>query len=167
MIIQRLASSLATGPFSCGVEALDAYLKKQASQDARRNVSSVFVGLENTSGRIIGYYTLSAATIDFSGLPPNEGKRLPRYPQVPAVRPGRLAVDLKFQGRNIGSLLLLDALKRRCASEIAWAFFLVEAKNERVCAFYKRFHFATFSDNVLAMWMKRKQAETITVDLDA
>lgn len=162
MIIREFGPGLETGSFSCGDPKLDDYLKKQAAQDKRRGYASVFAAIENAdSPRVIGFYTLSAASIDFSRLPIAEASRLPRYPQVPAVRLGRLAVDHAFQGRKLGSFMLLDALRRSCASEIAWAFFLVEAKNDRARAFYEKFYFTSFADNNLAMWLKRKQAERL------
>lgn len=62
-------------------------------------------------------------------------------------------------------LCVLDALKRSCASEIAWTFFLVEVKNECARAFYEEFYFNSFIEDHPAMWIKRKQTELITRDL--
>jgi bifunctional DNA-binding transcriptional regulator/antitoxin component of YhaV-PrlF toxin-antitoxin module len=45
-------------------------------------------------------------------LPPEEAKRLPRYPTLPAVRIGRLAVDQHFQKRGLGAALLADGAFR-------------------------------------------------------
>ena len=39
-------------------------------------------------------------------LPESLSKRLPRYPSVPVARVGRLAIDLPFQGRKLGAVLL-------------------------------------------------------------
>ena len=41
--------------FDSGVRELDEYLKTQASQDVKRNLSSVFI-LGDETGHIIGYY---------------------------------------------------------------------------------------------------------------
>lgn len=163
MIVRRFVSSMDCSRFSCGAAALDDYLKKRAGQDMRRGCASVFAAFEDgAAARVIGFYTLSAASIDFSLLPPDECRHLPRYPQVPAVRLGRLAVDRDFQGKSFGKMLLLDAIRRCCMSEIAWAFFLVEAKDEKAAAFYEKFYFTSLADNRLAMWLKRKQAQKIT-----
>lgn len=152
--------------FSCGAHELDSWLKKQAGKDARRGYASVFVASpDDDPKRIIGFYALSAASISLSRLSLEEAKKLPRYPDIPAVRLGRLAVDQAFQGKNIGKLLLMDAIRRATASEVAWAIFLVEAKNAKARAFYKRFYFSSFFDNDLAMWLKRKQAERIAAIL--
>ena len=128
--------------FSCGVEALDRYLQKQAGQDASKHVAAVFV-ITPDGEFIAGFYTLSAHVISLSDLPDNVAKRLPRYPNVPATLLGRLAVCEDFRGRNIGELLLLDAFKRALANsrEVASAVLAVDAKDERAREFYLRHDF--------------------------
>ena len=86
---------------------------------------------------------------------------MPRYPAVPAIRLGRLAVASTLQGQHIGSLLVLDALRRSCSNELAWAIFLVDAKEERSVTFYEKFLFKRFAQRPLSLWMHRKQAERI------
>jgi len=128
--------------FSCGVEALDRYLQRQAGQDATKHVAAVFV-LTPDGENIAGFYTLSAHIISLADLPVNVAKKLPRYPNVPATLLGRLAVSKSFRGRNIGQLLLLDAFKRVLAStrEVASAVIAVDAKDERAREFYLRHDF--------------------------
>ena len=74
---------------------------------------------------------------------------------------GRLAVARSIQNQRIGSLLLFDALKRACANEIAWAVFLVEAKNERSAVFYEKFRFRRFHHAPHSLWITRKEAESL------
>ncbi len=75
--------------FNSGSEPLNKYLREQVSQDVHRRVAACFVA--TTDGkRIAGYYTLASASMLLSELPPGTGKKLPRYPTVPAVRMGRL-----------------------------------------------------------------------------
>lgn len=148
--------------FSCGVPELDAYLRHQAGQDAARGFASVIVATEeNTPSTIIGYYTLSAASIPLTLLPEAIRGKMPRYRNVPAVLLGRLAVAQTMQGRHTGSLLLFDALKRACDNTLAWAVFLVEAKNDRAAAFYEKFCFKHFYQTPNCLWLTRKQAERL------
>lgn len=149
--------------FACGDASLDAYLQRQAGQDMKRGFATVIVARNNTEpDSIVGYYTLSTASIVLDALPDSVARKMPRYPSVPAVRLGRLAVAADCQGQHIGSLLLLDALRRACANELAWAIFLVDAKNDRVATFYERFLFQRFMHSPLSLWMHRKQAEALT-----
>ena len=76
------------------------------TQDIRRRVANCFVA---ATGYVAAYYTLSATSVPLADLPPEDAKRLPRYPTVPAVRIGRLAVDRRFQRRGLGEAMLADA----------------------------------------------------------
>ena len=101
--------------FSCGAVPLDDYLRRQANQDVKRHVAACFVAIHASTGRLAGYYTLSACHLYLNDLPPEWQRKLPKYPTVPAVRLGRLAIDLGFQGRNLGAALLANAAKRAYA----------------------------------------------------
>ncbi|HFP2037577.1 TPA: GNAT family N-acetyltransferase, partial [Escherichia coli] len=48
--------------FLCGSDALDRYIKEHVTQDIRRRIAACFVAVDNDH-HIIGYYTLSAASI--------------------------------------------------------------------------------------------------------
>ncbi len=97
--------------FQSGSLALDQYFQMQVGQDIRRRVASCFVAL-TPQERIAGFYTLSSASVPLLELPPELSRRLPRYPTVPVVRLGRLAIDRDFQGNGLGGALLWDALRR-------------------------------------------------------
>lgn len=129
--------------FACGETALDDYLQRHASQDIKRGVARVFVAsLADQPQQIVGYYTLSAASVAAQTLPEARRKKLPRYP-VPVALLGRLAVSQQAQGAGLGGVLLADACKRVAAASqtLAVAAIVVDAKNERAAAFYKHFGF--------------------------
>jgi len=148
--------------FFCGNPELDAYLHRQASQDVARAFATVVLAraMDNPA-TIIGYYAFSAASVPLVSLPRELSKKMPRYRNVPAILLGRLAVALPVQGQRIGSLLLFAALRRACAGEIAWALFLVDAKNERAAVFYEKFRFLRFCHAPYSLWVTRKQAESL------
>jgi ribosomal protein S18 acetylase RimI-like enzyme len=126
--------------FNSGSTPLDAYFRERVTQDIRRNVTACFVAL-SAEGRIAGYYTLASASVFLSDLPTEVARKLPRYPSVPAVRMGRLAVDLAFRGQGLGAALLADGLTRVIRSEIAAYALVVDAKDENAAAFYRRHNF--------------------------
>lgn len=144
--------------FSCGVPALDDYLKKRAGQDARRRVAAPFVACERDSARIAGYYTLSALSIDAGALPAEMTRKLPRYPDIPATLIGRLAVDESWQGQGVGQFLLVDALYRSLlqASQIAAHAVVVDAKDASADRFYERFGFLRFPDHEGRLFLPMK-----------
>ncbi len=126
--------------FHCGTPPLDRYLREQVTQDIRRRVAACFVALTDDD-RIAGYYTLASASLLLADLPASTAKKLPRYPTVPAVRMGRLAVDLAFKGQGLGGALLADALVRAASSEIAAYALTVDAKDEQAATFYRHHSF--------------------------
>lgn len=133
--------------FSCGEPALDDYLRRRATQDVRRGVARAFVAVDQATGALAGYYTLSAASFSREHLPEALAKRLPHYP-VPAAILGRLAVDQTHQGRGLGELLLADAIKRvlRASEVLAVHAIVVDAKNDRAKGFYERYGVRAFID---------------------
>lgn len=165
LLFRLLPAGIARGNFSCGDKALDAYWRTQAGQEQKRGFATVVIASDaETPDRVIGFYTLAAASVLLTDIPEAEARRMPRYPAVPAIRLGRLAADAAFQGQHVGSLLVLDALRRSCCNELAWAIFLVDAKEEQTVAFYEKFLFRRFAQRPLSLWMHRKQAERI-IDL--
>jgi ribosomal protein S18 acetylase RimI-like enzyme len=132
-------------PFACGEETLDRYFQAQVTQDIRRHLANCFVAVEVATGTIAAFYTIAAASIAVHDLPPEVTKRLPRYPTLPAVRIGRLAVDLRFRGRKLGAALLSDAALRSLSAVGAASFtLLVDAKTDAAVAFYEHHGFVRF-----------------------
>lgn len=138
--------------FDSGSAALDHYFRQQVSQDIRRRVTACFVAL-TPEARIAGFYTLASASLLLADLPPSLRKKLPRYPTVPAVRMGRLAVDRAYRGQGLGGALLADALARTLRAEIAAYALVVDAKDETAAAFYRHHGFLRLSDSELTLFL--------------
>ncbi len=129
--------------FSCGKKALDDYLKRQAGQDGRKNLARLFILPGEEANVIAGYYSLSSLSMNLADLPEDMARKLPRYPDLPGALIGRLAVDRRYQGRGLGEVLLLDALKRIAilGGEIAVHSVVVEPIDEQAATFYRKFGF--------------------------
>jgi GNAT superfamily N-acetyltransferase len=139
--------------FHCGEDALDRYFQTQVTQDIRRRIANCFVAVEAVTSHVAAYYTISAASIRLVDLPPEETKRLPRYPTVPAVRIGRLAVDRRFQGRGLGGALLADAASRTMKADAA--------------AFYQRFGFRVLASHPRTLFLPLATAQKVFLQKDA
>ncbi len=130
--------------FSCGKDFLDNYFWKQAKQDVNRKLSACFVLVDNETKKISGYYTLSSSSIPGNLIPVSFKKKLPKsYLSIPAILLGRLAIDKGFQGKGIGKILLIDAL-RRCydTTESIGAFaVIVDPLDQDAERFYKKYGF--------------------------
>jgi GNAT superfamily N-acetyltransferase len=143
-IVEPLAPSHDRTEFTCGVDALDRYFLLQVGQNVRRRDTACFVAREIATGRIAGYYTLSAGGILLAELPTPLARRLARYPSVPVARLGRLAVALAYHGLKLGGVLLWDAIARATRSEIAVYALVVDAKDEQPENFYRHHGFVAF-----------------------
>src|SRR5260370_19151289 len=138
-VIEPLGPKHDRASFSCGVEILDAYLKKQAGQELKKRVAVTFVlARDGTTGA--GYYTLSQYSVQLDEIPAAVAKKLPKYPMVPATLLGRLAVSSAFRGQGHGAALLMDALYRTLqhSPAVASPSVIVHAKDTSAFAFYKK-----------------------------
>ena len=141
-VIQPLGPTHDRNTFSCGIESLDNYLRKQAAQDFKKHAAVPFV-LTPDGRTIAGYYTLSQFAVRLENLPADVARKLPKYPVVPATLLGRLAVATAFRGRGHGETLLMDALYRilQHSRVVASAGVVVDAIDAAAVAFYKKYGF--------------------------
>lgn len=146
LVFETLGSQHRIVDFACGNDVLAHYLTRQASQDVRRRTATVVVAHDSGRDAVAGYYTISAYGIALSGLPPELQKRLPRYPVVPSVLIGRLAVDIRYQGQGLGGLLLVDAISRAADLDVAVWGVVVDAIDASAASFYERFGFISLKD---------------------
>ena len=140
MIIRSLAPGDDRSTFRSGNIDLDRFFQRFAGQNQFRHyVGVTYVAVDGES--ILGFVTVTAASIEVSSLSPAARKRLPVYP-VPVLRLARLAVDESAQGQGIGSLLLryVFLLAHEMSRRIGCVGVVVDAKSEAV-PFYERFGF--------------------------
>jgi GNAT superfamily N-acetyltransferase len=158
--VERPSDKHDRSSFSCGVEALDRYLREHAGQDQRRRLSTTFVLVDGANGALAGFYSLAASAVEPSSLPEQMAKRLPRRP-LPVTLIGRLAVDLGYRGRALGLQLLADALIRAVVAsrDIGAMAVIVDAKDETARAFYERHGFQPFADDPLRLFMPMADVE--------
>ena len=157
--IEALTSQHDRSTFDCGSEPLNRYFRQQVTQDARRRVTACFVAVEQGREVLASYYTVASSSVPLTDLPEEVTKKLPRYPSVPAVRMGRLAVDQQFRGKGLGAAMLADALQRSVKAEIAAYTLVVDAKDEQAAAFYRHHGFLAFNDNQLALFLPLATAQ--------
>jgi GNAT superfamily N-acetyltransferase len=158
--VERLSDAHDQSVFSCGNDALDRYLREQAGQDQRRHLSTTFVLIDIANGELVGFYSLAASAVNPGSLPGAIAKRLPRRP-LPVTLLGRLAVDLRYRGRKLGSRLLADALIRAelGSRDIGVMAVIVDAKDDTARAFYERHGFRQFVDEPLRLFIPIADAE--------
>jgi GNAT superfamily N-acetyltransferase len=139
--------------FDCGDADLNVYLHRYARQNHESGGAKCFVATPaDAPTHVLGFYTLSPASLDYSRTPAVAKKGLGRY-DVPGFRLGRLAVDNSVQGRGLGGALLLRAA-RRClivAQEVGGVALLIDAKNDRVAQWYAGYGAISLLDAPLSL----------------
>ncbi|MGI4859122.1 MAG: GNAT family N-acetyltransferase [Janthinobacterium lividum] len=160
--VVTLNSDIERSQFDSGSAPLDRYFRTQVSQDVRRRVAACFVAVTD-AGRVAGFYTLASTSVLLADLPSAIAKKLPRYPSVPAISMGRLAVDQYFKGKGLGGALLADALSRAVCAEIAAYALVVDAKDGIAACFYNHHGFITFPSNPLKLFLPLATARSAIV----
>ena len=127
--------------FDCGNDDLKRFLQRHALSNQRNQSARTYVALRGET-RVVGFYTLAAASAEFDVVPPRLAKGLARHP-IPLTLLARLGVDSTEQGAGLGAGLLKDAFKRFLQAQaiIAARALVVQAKDERARAFYQHFGF--------------------------
>jgi predicted GNAT family N-acyltransferase len=147
--IEILNSLFNKKDFSCGKEMLDNYLRTQAGQDVKRKLCVVFVLVDGTT--IKGYYTLSNSSVSAEFMPNAVKKKMPgSYKTLPVTLLGRLAVDIHFKGQGLGTILLIDALKRSfdvANKSLGSIGVIVDPLDDDATAFYQKFGFILLPDS--------------------
>jgi GNAT superfamily N-acetyltransferase len=159
--VLRLTPEVERADFESGSAALDRYFREQVMQDMRRRVTSAFIAMDDDN-RVVGFYTLSASSIPLTALPAATTRKMPRYPSVPCVRMGRLAVARRHQGSGLGAALLSDALVRAASADIAAYALIVDAKDAKAAAFYEHQGFMAFSDQPLVSFLPLETVSKIS-----
>lgn len=144
--------------FCCGIDSLDNYFRKQASQDLKRKIATVFVLVDSPDTEVIAYYSLSAYTVEIIELENSLAKSLPRYPLLPATLLGRLAVDRNYRDRHLGELMLMDAFFKalEATETVASLAVIAEAINDTAANFYRKYGFQEFKQNPNKLYLPMK-----------
>lgn len=139
--------------FDCGEPVLNEYLVRFARQNHEGGGSKTLVGVSpDAPETILGYYSLSSASLDYARTPEVLRCGLGRY-DVPVFRLGRLAVDRRWQGQGFGGQLLFAAGAPclNVAAQIGGVAMLIDAKSERVAIWYARYGAVPLLDAPLSL----------------
>jgi hypothetical protein len=139
--------------FVCGTSELNEYLRRYARQNHESGGAKTFVAVQSEApAKVLGYYSISPASVEFARVPAMLTHRLGRY-DVPVFRLGRLAVSIAVQGHGVGSALLFAAGRRALgvAAEVGGVALAIDAKDERAADWYERFGALRLLDDPLRL----------------
>lgn len=150
MLITKLAKHHDKTNFDCGIEALNRFIRQQASQLLKRHETVIYGAIDDD--HLAGFYTLSACQI----MQADDAELLkcqsPHSP-IGCVLLGRLAVDKAYQGQGLGADLLLHAMQtsKRLSDMLGLAFVVVDAKDDTAHAFYSKYGFCELSQKPMRL----------------
>lgn len=149
LIIEHLSKSHDRRGFSSSDESIDLFLKQKALQDQNLDLSRTYVLCDQLQdrGMILGYYTITLIHISQDTIPRDKPK-IKR--EIPALLLGQLGVDVRFQRRGFGELLLLSAeSKARLASEVVGIRAMVlDARSQDLVRWYSQYGYSRVGDNL-------------------
>ncbi len=140
--------------FDCGENALNQFLQRTARQHIQKGLSRTFVLVDTEQPSvIIGFFTLTLCEVQVDNLPSRWAKKYPDV--VPGVKLARLAVSKEFQKLGIGSILLVESMKRAkvIADNAGVIGLFVDAKSFEVKKYYQRFGFEGTEENPLLLFL--------------
>ena len=140
LAVEKLSDKHVVSDFDCGKPPLNDWLKRFALQNQRMDSSRTYVVHRNSV--VVGYYSLTAGSIEKQQAPTRIGKGMPDYP-IGVIVIARLAKDHRAHGTGLGAALMKDALAR-CASAadiIGARAVFVHAIDGDARSFYEHFNF--------------------------
>lgn len=148
--------------FACGKEPLDAWIRQYARQSEELGVLHTYVAVPSGQTKVVGYFSIRTSEVQYRRVPPDEVRRLPRYP-LPTVLVARLAVDRSVQKKGLGADLLMAALaKALIVSKVAGAYLVdVVAIDEEARSFYKKFEFRELVDDPLHLFLRMSKVKKL------
>jgi ribosomal protein S18 acetylase RimI-like enzyme len=156
-VVARLDPSHDRSSFDCGNETLNRYLATVATQDFRRGLAVPYVATRPPSNAVVGYFTLSATSIDLGALPEVVQKRLPANVVIGASLLGRLAVDQAQQRLGVGSMMVAAAANLSFAqSPLACVAMIVDAIDQKASDFYKGLGFIEVPEGPRRLFLLRE-----------
>jgi GNAT superfamily N-acetyltransferase len=138
--------------FDCGNDQLTSWLLRHALASQRADLARTYLALENDTA---GYVSLTTGSVRHDEAPKRYTRGMPRYP-IPTILIARLAIDQRQQGRQLGSRLLAEALRRTVAASDAAAarLVVVDAIGDHAAAFYRHHGFIDVPENPLRLYRK-------------
>lgn len=137
--------------FSCGNKELDRYLKVFALENDINSYGKTYILLDDDI--VVGFFTLSSASIRFEEFPKSLANNIPKYP-ISSVRIARLAVNKDKQGLGYGKELLKQAFIRilEVSETIGVRLIVVDAKETSI-SFYEKYGFQQLENKKLSYFL--------------
>jgi GNAT superfamily N-acetyltransferase len=159
--LERLRREHPRRGFRCGEAAVDSWPATKALQHQAKHLSVTKVLLD-AGGPIAGYYTLATGQVDFSDLPIEVSKHLPRR-VLPIATLAWLGVTQQNQGQGLGRLLLAQALRDcwEAGNTFPFVAVIVDCINQSAKGFYRQWNFAELPGHPFRLFLSAKHLDAM------
>ncbi|MCO6458552.1 MAG: GNAT family N-acetyltransferase [Pirellulaceae bacterium] len=147
--------------FECGQPEVDDWIRRNAWQHQKKHLSVTKVLLDE-HGRIAGYYTLTMGQVDFSELPAELARQLPRR-RLPVAVLAWLGVSAAQQGQGLGQLLLAQTLRDcyEAGDTFAFVAVILDCLSDAAKAFYQKWDFEELPGHPYRLFVSYRQLEAM------
>lgn len=136
---ETLAPDHDRSTFDCGSAAQTDWLRRYALLAQQADTARVYVVRPHGELRIAGYYTLAAGSVLSAQVTSSLAAGAGRHP-IPVIILTRLGVDVRDQGRGLGSELVRDAFLQTAAiaDRVGARALLIHAETGGAAQLYSR-----------------------------
>jgi len=126
LLLEIIDNSDNTDDFDCGDDEINYFLKNFALSNQSKKFSNTYILHPKDSNQVIAYFSILASQLNTGDA------RIYGIDKIPVVLLGRMGVDKKYRGNNIGRILINDAVRKSVEASrlIACRFLLVETSLE-------------------------------------
>ena len=142
--------------FDCGDEDMNRFLRHFARQGHELHTAKTYCAIDNSDpGHVLGFYTLTTASVGIQLIPPSLTKGLARH-DVGGYKLARIATDTHVAGQGLGGQLLSAAALRclRASHEVGGHVLYIDAKSDRAAQWYASYGAEPLANHQLTLIIK-------------
>ena len=147
--------------FQSGQPQVDDWLWTKALQQQEKHLSVTKVLLDST-GAILGYYTIAPGQVAYGDLPAEFVKKLPKRP-LPTAVVAWLGVGEQHRGQGLGARLLAHALRDcyEAGRTIPFVAVIIDCLDEAAKQFFQKFDFEEVPGNPYRLYLGSTRLEAM------
>lgn len=145
-VVEPLGEQHNRAAFRCSDHQITNYFRRHALANFQSRIANAWVLRERETDQIVGFYTLSNASIEYSAVPEQFTTDLPHDP-IPVVLLGRMGVDRRYERQGFGTSLVIDALERVDKQDVMAVFAMIVDPKEGARDFYLKLGFIPLMDD--------------------